>query len=71
MGKDKIHINIVVIGHVDSGTSTTTGHLIYQVNYYKECFTYSFCLILKKTRGVKCGDLSHRIPAILFWVLPT
>merc|ERR1712140_96578 len=28
--KEKIHINIVVIGHVDSGKSTTTGHLIYQ-----------------------------------------
>lgn len=28
--KDKIHINIVVIGHVDSGKSTTTGHLIYK-----------------------------------------
>merc|ERR1712211_104112 len=26
----KTHINIVVIGHVDSGKSTTTGHLIYQ-----------------------------------------
>jgi elongation factor 1-alpha len=31
MGKDdKIHINIVVIGHVDSGKSTTTGHLLYK-----------------------------------------
>jgi len=30
MGKQKIHINIVVIGHVDSGKSTTTGHLIYK-----------------------------------------
>jgi len=30
MGKEKLHINIVVIGHVDSGKSTTTGHLIYQ-----------------------------------------
>ena len=29
MGKEKTHINIVVIGHVDSGKSTTTGHLIY------------------------------------------
>jgi len=27
---DKVHINIVVIGHVDSGKSTTTGHLIYK-----------------------------------------
>merc|ERR1711939_1014967 len=30
MGKDKMHINVVVIGHVDSGKSTTTGHLIYK-----------------------------------------
>ena len=30
MGKDKVHINLVVIGHVDSGKSTTTGHLIYK-----------------------------------------
>jgi elongation factor 1-alpha len=30
MGKEKFHINIVVIGHVDSGKSTTTGHLIYK-----------------------------------------
>ena len=28
--KDKNHINLVVIGHVDSGKSTTTGHLIYK-----------------------------------------
>jgi len=30
MGKEKTHINLVVIGHVDAGKSTTTGHLIYQ-----------------------------------------
>jgi len=30
MGKEKAHINIVVIGHVDAGKSTTTGHLIYK-----------------------------------------
>ncbi|WP_411025018.1 GTP-binding protein, partial [Salmonella sp. s54836] len=29
--KPKPHINIVVIGHVDSGKSTTTGHLIYKL----------------------------------------
>ena len=29
-GKGKLHINIVVIGHVDSGKSTSTGHLIYK-----------------------------------------
>jgi len=30
MPKEKVHINIFVIGHVDSGKSTTTGHLIYK-----------------------------------------
>lgn len=30
MPAEKTHINIVVIGHVDSGKSTTTGHLIYK-----------------------------------------
>ena len=31
MGKKKNHVNIVVIGHVNSGKSTTTGHLIYKL----------------------------------------
>ena len=30
MAKEKIHINVVIIGHVDSGKSTTTGHLVYK-----------------------------------------
>lgn len=30
MGKEKKHINLVVIGHVDNGKSTLTGHLIYK-----------------------------------------
>jgi elongation factor 1-alpha len=30
MGKEKTHINLVVISHVDAGKSTTTGHLIYK-----------------------------------------
>jgi len=30
MPSEKKHINIVVIGHVDSGKSTSTGHLIYK-----------------------------------------
>lgn len=29
MGKQKKHLNLVVIGHVDNGKSTLTGHLIY------------------------------------------
>ena len=31
MGKEKVHINIVVIGHVDHGKLITTGHLIYKL----------------------------------------
>eukprot|EP00808_Paulinella_micropora_P023880 g69457.t1 len=30
MGKEKKNINVVVIGHVDAGKSTTTGHLLLQ-----------------------------------------
>mmetsp|Transcript_29420 Transcript_29420/g.50098 ORF Transcript_29420/g.50098 Transcript_29420/m.50098 type:complete len:440 (-) Transcript_29420:154-1473(-) len=30
MVKDKTNVSLVVIGHVDAGKSTTTGHLIYQ-----------------------------------------
>jgi elongation factor 1-alpha len=28
--KNKLHVNLVVVGHVDSGKSTSTGHLIYK-----------------------------------------
>ena len=30
MPKDKVHVSLVIIGHVDAGKSTTTGHLIYK-----------------------------------------
>ena len=30
MGKEKDRLNLVVIGHVDSGKSTSTGHLIFK-----------------------------------------
>lgn len=63
MGKEKTHINIVVIGHVDSGKSTTTGHLIYKCGgidkrtiekFEKEAqvratFYFLFCCILTPT----------------------
>merc|ERR1711990_124808 len=29
-GKEKPHVNLVVIGHVDAGKSTSTGHMIYK-----------------------------------------
>ena len=30
MGKEKVHMSLVVVGHVDAGKSTATGHLIYK-----------------------------------------
>lgn len=33
MGKAKTHVNLVVVGHVDAGKSTTTGHLIFELGY--------------------------------------
>ena len=28
---DKVHMGLVVAGHVDAGKSTTTGHLLYKL----------------------------------------
>jgi elongation factor 1-alpha len=36
MDKGKVRINIVFIGHVDSGKSTTAGHLIYKLGGIKK-----------------------------------
>ena len=36
MGKDKPHINLVVIGHVDSGKSTLTGNILKQLKEVDE-----------------------------------
>ena len=61
MGKEKKHINIVVIGHVDSGKSTTTGHLIYKCGgvdqrviekFEKEAAQVHFALVMR-TGGQK------------------
>ncbi|VDN27661.1 unnamed protein product [Dibothriocephalus latus] len=36
MSKEKTHISIVFIGHVDSGKSTTVGHLLYKCGAIKQ-----------------------------------
>ncbi|RWV80998.1 hypothetical protein GW17_00057637, partial [Ensete ventricosum] len=36
-GNKKVYINIVVIGHVDSSKSITTGHLIYKLGGIDKC----------------------------------
>jgi GTPase len=58
MGKEKIHINIVVIGHVDSGKSTTTGHLIYQCGGIDKRTIEKF---EKEAQEVSCGFSSKSI----------
>ena len=50
MGKEKTHVNVVVIGHVDSGKSTTTGHLIYK--WYIHTISFS----IEKSGSMAIGD---------------
>jgi elongation factor 1-alpha len=53
MGKEeRSHINIVVIGHVDSGKSTTTGHLIYKCGGIDQ-------RTIEKFEKVNNSDLPH------------
>ena len=62
MPKDKVHINIVVIGHVDSGKSTTTGHMIYQCGGIDKRTIEKF---EKEAQEVNITLFSHKIWVIL------
>ena len=42
MSKDKRNVNLVVIGHIDSGKSTTAGHLLYQCGGIDERSIHKF-----------------------------
>ncbi len=42
MEKGKGHINIVVIGNIDSGKSTTAGHLIYKCGGIEKRFLETY-----------------------------
>ena len=55
MEGEKTHINIVVIGHVDSGKTTTTGHLIYK------CSVIDKRIIKKFEEAAKIGKGSFFI----------
>jgi len=60
MGKEKLHVNVVVIGHVDSGKSTTTGHLIYKcggidkrtIEKFEKVCTHSS--LSRSAAGIRC-----------------
>jgi elongation factor 1-alpha len=69
MRKEKNHINIVVIGHMDAGKSTTTGHLLYRCggidqrateklekeahDLGKDSFEYAFVMDQLKREGAR------------------
>lgn len=57
MPKEKIHINIVVIGHVDSGKSTTTGHLIYKCGGIDKRTIEKFEKEAQEVSSSSCGSL--------------
>jgi elongation factor 1-alpha len=42
MGREKTHVSIVAIGHVDSGKSTICGHLIYKCGGIHKCTVEKF-----------------------------
>lgn len=43
MSQDKPHVNLVVLGHVDCGKSTTLGHLIHKCGGVGKYFIFIFC----------------------------
>uniref|UniRef100_A0A2R9CI80 Tr-type G domain-containing protein n=1 Tax=Pan paniscus TaxID=9597 RepID=A0A2R9CI80_PANPA len=82
MGKEKTHINIVVIGHVDSGRSTTTGHLIYKCSgidkrtiekFEKEAAemgkgSFKYAWVLGKLKAERERGITTDISLQLSWV---
>eukprot|EP01089_Gocevia_fonbrunei_P013968 TRINITY_DN3721_c0_g1_i1.p1 TRINITY_DN3721_c0_g1~~TRINITY_DN3721_c0_g1_i1.p1 ORF type:complete len:438 (+),score=94.52 TRINITY_DN3721_c0_g1_i1:112-1425(+) len=60
MEKDKVHINLVVIGHVDAGKSTTTGHLIYKCGGIDE---RTIAGLEAEAQAIGCGSCKYA------WVL--
>ncbi|KIH59988.1 hypothetical protein ANCDUO_09767 [Ancylostoma duodenale] len=65
MGKEKTHINIVVIGHVDSGKSTTTGHLIYKCGGIDKRTIEKFEKEAQECFAINIGGLMISIDAVL------
>ncbi|KAK7877628.1 hypothetical protein WMY93_031640 [Mugilogobius chulae] len=74
MPTEKEHLNIVVIGHVDSGKSTTTGHLIYKCGgidkraiekFEKEAQemgkgSFKYAWVLDKLKAERERGITHR-----------
>jgi elongation factor 1-alpha len=65
MGKEKFHINIVVIGHVDSGKSTSTGHLIYKCGGIDKRTIEKF----EKEAAEVCISIYKVLPFVIYFFL--
>lgn len=59
MGKEKSHVNVVIIGHVDSGKSTTTGHLVYKCGGIDQRRLEKFEKIAAQVRKKKTSNEMH------------
>ena len=83
MPKEKTHINIVVIGHVDSGKSTTTGHLIYKCGgidkraiekFEKEAAEVGWCedsqLASRARTGLWCQKRCRQLSIVTLLLVP-
>uniref|UniRef100_A0A3B4AI35 Tr-type G domain-containing protein n=1 Tax=Periophthalmus magnuspinnatus TaxID=409849 RepID=A0A3B4AI35_9GOBI len=80
MGKEKTHVNVVIIGHVDSGKSTTTGHLVFKcggVDQRKlekfekaaaqiKCFSFKFAWVLDKLKAERERGITIDISLLKF-----
>ncbi|OWK09429.1 hypothetical protein Celaphus_00006157, partial [Cervus elaphus hippelaphus] len=60
MEKERTHINIIIIGHIDSGKSSTTGHLIYKCGRIDKRTIEKF-----EKQATEMGEVSFTYP----WVL--
>jgi translation elongation factor EF-1alpha len=58
MGKEKVHMNLVVIGHVDAGKSTATGHLIYKCGGIDKRTIEKFEKEAAEIEGTQCKERS-------------
>ncbi|RZC92215.1 hypothetical protein C5167_026850 [Papaver somniferum] len=60
MGAEKVHISIVVVGHVNSGKSTTIGHLVHMLGGIDE---YAFQRIEERAAEMNRASFKYA------WVL--
>jgi len=55
MGKEKVRINIVVIGHASSGKSTTTAHLLYNLGGIEKNVYFSSSILVWLVKREICN----------------